>query len=433
LKGNAAAVALSPWRVAAAYFGAALDHRRPKQRPPDGDWRVWLLHPGRGWGKGYSASHWIRDRVASGQARQIALVGATVGHVRQLMIEAPNSGLLTVCPDATYQHARAEVTWHNGARAYICSAENADKPPLRGGNFDSAWADEMDSWGLVTTAQKAQSAWDNLGLSVRLGDARVVATSTPKPGRIVASLLIRARDHGDVRVTTGSTYENAANLSSEFIADLERRYKGTRLERQEIHGEVLEEVYGALWTPSSFRYRKIEREQLGRVVVGVDPSGGGDEIGIVAAGRIGAEEYAVLDDWSLHGSPAVWARRVVQLCEHWSADCIVAERNFGGDMVAATIRSASNTAPVRMVTASHGKHIRAEPIALLYEQGKVYHRRGEGSGKSGALMDLLEDQMRYMTARGYEGEGSPDRIDAAVWAMTELTKPGHRVVGVIMG
>lgn len=397
------------------------DTRRQKQIPPDGDWRVCLFHPGRGWGKGFAASHWIRDRIVSGEARQIALVGATSRHVRQLMIEEPDSGLLSVCPDARYYPSRAEVQWAGGAVGYICSAENADEPPLRGGNFDTVWADEVDSWGLQTTNDKAAKAWENLELSTRKGDARTVVTSTPKPGRVVASLLERARDHGDVVTVTGSTYENADNLSPQFIATIERRYKGTRLERQEIYGEVLDEVHGALWTPESFCYRKVEKDHLGRVVVGVDPSGGGNEIGIVAAGELGGD-YIVLDDWTTSGSPKVWADKAVALCRRWGADCIAAERNFGGDMVLSTIKNADDSAPVRLMNASRGKHVRAQPISLLYEQGRVWHRQENGNDGAPAL-DLLEDQLRHMTMTGYEGEESPDRADAAIWALTELVEP----------
>ncbi len=391
------------------------DKRRPSQHPPAGDWRIWLLHPGRGWGKGFTAAHWIRDRVRGGLARNIALVGSTNRHVRQLMIENPLSGIVAVSPEATYYPGRSEVEWPNGARAYICSAENADSPPLRGGNFDTAWSDEIDSWGLETSARKAVIAWENLALSVRMGDARMIVTSTPKPGRVVSQLIKRANDDGDVVVTTGSTYENT-ELSEQFIATLERRYQGTRLERQEIHGEVLEEIHGALWSPDSFAYEDIDPSQLSRVVVGVDPSGGGDEIGIAAAGQIASERWAILDDWTVIGSPDTWARRTVELADRWNADLVVAERNFGGDMVLSTLKNADPSLPVRMVTASRGKHIRAEPVALLYEQGKVVHRRN-------AKLDLAEEELKHMTTQGYVGDGSPNRADAIVWAMTELSKP----------
>lgn len=404
------------------------DLRRDSQKPPEGDWRVWLLHPGRRWGKGFAASRWIDDRVRKGTAQSIALVGSTNSHVRQLMIEHPESGLLAVSAGAVYLPGRAEVHWPNGAKAYICSAENADKPPLRGGGFDTSWADEVDSWGLDTTNRKASDAWENLNLSMSSGDSRMVVTSTPKPGRIVSGLLERAKKDEDVEITTGSTYENAANLSPEFIAAIERRYKGTRLERQEIYGEVLAEIYGALWTPESFKYRPVELDQLSRVLVGNDPSGGGDMIGIVAVGQLAGMEnsYIVLDDWTLHGSPATWARRTIELTEKWQADHIAAERNFGGAMVESTIRSADRNAPVRLVNASLGKGIRAEPISLIYEQGfdpegkptldsGVWHREGAG-------LDLLEYELMHITSKGYIGEGSPNRLDAMVWAATGLSK-----------
>lgn len=395
-----------------------IDTRRPKQRAPRGDWRVWLLHPGRRWGKGYAASRWVVDRVRSGAARSIALVGSTNRAVRQLMIEHPESGILAVSPEARWYPAKGEIHWPNGAIAYVCSAENSDKPPLRGGGFDTAWADEVDSWGTDTTNKKAREAWDNLALSMSGGDSRMVVTSTPKPGRIVAALIRRAKEDGDVVIVTGSTYENKANLSPQFIKDIKRRFEGTRLERREIYGEVPDDVVGALWGPESFRYRKVKRSELLRVVVGVDPSGGGDEIGIVAAGQLTAERFIILDDWTTIGSPAKWARRTAELVEKWGADLVAAEKNFGGDMVLSTLKAASLPMPVKLVNASRGKHVRAEPIALLYEQKKVQHRRG-----SDVALDLLEEEYRFMTTTGYEGDGSPNRADAAVWAMTEITKP----------
>ncbi len=391
------------------------DLRRDSQQPPEGDWRVWLLHPGRGWGKGFAAAHWIRDRVRSGEARQIALVGSTQAHVRDVMVTNQRSGILTVCPEARYEPSYARVVWPNGAIAKMFSAEKPDS--LRGPEHDTAWPDEADSWGLETSNRKAADAWDNMEKGLRLGDGRAVVTSTPKPGRIVASLLKRARDFGDVAVTTGSTYENAANLSPQFIATLERQYKGTNLERQEIYGEVLEAIYGALWETKYFKYRKVELAQLSRVLVGVDPSGGGDMIGISAMGKLADEEdsYVVLDDWTMHGTPKQWAERAVALTEKWLAEHMAAERNFGGDMVLSTIRNVDRDAPVKMVTASKGKAVRAQPISLLYEQGRVWHREG-------ARLDLLEDELTHMTHDGYIGEGSPNRLDAMVWAAFGLSK-----------
>jgi phage terminase large subunit-like protein len=399
-------------------IAAEIDNRRLKQIAPDSDWRIWLLHPGRRWGKGYAASRWIVDRVRSGHGRSIGLIGSTNTAVRQLMIEHPTSGILAVDPSARFLPGKGEVHWPNGAIAYVCSAANADKPPLRGGGFDTAWADECDSWGEETTTKKAKTAWGNLQLSMSAGDSRLTVTSTPKPGRIVAELLERARDDDDVAVTTGSTYENAANLSPQFIAGIERRYKGTQLEKREIFGIVPAAVADALWWPELFRHKKISRASLSRVAVGVDPSGGGDAIGIVAAGQLAPDRWVVLDDWTCMGSPAKWARRVAELAEKWTCDVVVAEKNFGGDMVLSTLKAAAADLPVRLVTASRGKGIRAEPISLLYEQKKVHHRRG-----GNVALDLLEEELRHMTPTGYEGEGSPNRADAAVWALTELSKP----------
>ncbi len=392
------------------------DNRRDKQRAPEGDWRVWLLHPGRGWGKGFAAAHWIRDRVRSGEARQIALIGSTQAHVRDVMVLNQRSGILTVCPEASYEPSYARVVWPNGAVAKMFSAEKPDS--LRGPEHDTAWPDEADSWGLETSNTKAAKAWDNMEKGLRLGDGRSVVTSTPKPGRIVAGLIKRAQEFNDVAITTGSTYENADNLSPQFIETLERQYKGTSLERQEIYGEVLAEIYGALWSADMFKYRDVTLEQLSRVIVGNDPSGGGDMIGICPVGELAdaKDEYIVLDDWTMHGSPKAWAERTVEAAEKWQADHIAAERNFGGDMVLSTIRNVDRNAAVKMVTASKGKAVRAQPISLLYEQGRVWHRKG-------ARLDLLEDELKHMTHDGYIGDGSPNRLDAMVWAAWGLTKP----------
>ncbi len=394
-----------------------LDNRRLEQIAPDGDWRVWLLHPGRRWGKGYTLSRWIVDGVRDGSGRSIALAGSTTTAVRQLMIEHPTSGILAVDPSARWLPGKGEIHWANGAKAFVCTAENADKPPLRGGGFDRGWADEVDSWGDDTTNKKANRAWENLTLSMSAGDSRLGVSSTPKAGRIVAELVQRAKDDGDVAITTGSTYDNAANLSAQYIEMLERRYKGTSLEAREIHGIIPAGIAGALWHPESFTNRKIKTAALLRVVIGVDPSGGADLIGIVAAGELAPELWVVLDDWSCAGSPAKWAGRVADLADKWAADLVVAESNFGGDMVLSTLKNAQSDLPVRLVNASRGKHVRAEPISLLYEQGKVLHRRGPD-----AAFEFVEEELRHMTATGYEGGGSPNRADALVWALTELSK-----------
>lgn len=409
----------NPFALAARIIDNLLpkvDLRRPSQHPPPGDWRVWLLHPGRGWGKGFTAAHWLRDRVYKHGAKSIALVGSSQGHARQVMVEQPESGILAICPEATYKRTAAEVHWPNGAVAYMCSAENADEPPLRGGNFDTAWADEVDSWGKETTSDKAELAWENLTLSVRKGDSRMIVTSTPKPGRVVSALLRRAKLGSDVVVTTGSTYENTA-LSPQFVESVEKLYRGTQIERQEIYGEVLDEIHGALWRLSSFQYREIEPEELARVVIGVDPSGGGDEIGIVAAGELAEveDEYAVLEDRSLLASPEEWADVVSNVYDRWGADLIVAEKNYGGDMVASTIRASGRNLPVKLVSATRGKSIRAEPISLLYDQDRVWHRRGEE-----VRLDILEGELMKFTRQRWEGKGSPNHADAAIWALTEL-------------
>ena len=260
--------------------------------------------------------------------------------------------------------------------------------------------DELAAW-------QYSDAWDQLMFGLRLGeDPRAIVTTTPRPTPLVRQIAKDERTH----ITRGSTFDNAANLAPSALQALRERYEGTRLGRQELYAEILDDVEGALWTRDLVQVVKTY-PQMQRVVVGVDPSGGGDEIGIIAAGKGVDGRFYVLEDATCILSPSGWARRVAETYRKYSADRIVAERNFGGDMVESTIRTADKNLPVRMVTASRGKVVRAEPIAALYEQGKVRHNMG---------LEQLEDQMMQFTLQGYVGEGSPDRVDALVWALSDL-------------
>jgi len=394
---------------------------RPTQLAPAGDWLYWLYIAGRGSGKTRAGAEWIRDQVRQGKGR-IHLIAPTAADARDVMVEG-ESGLLAVCysGDTTYkgvpigaplyEPSKRQLTWKNGAIAKLFSAEEPER--LRGPQCDGMWADELAAWN------RMQDTWDMAMFGLRLGDRpRAMVTTTPKPMPLVRELM---KDE-DAVITRGSTFENQANLAPSFLKKIRTKYEGTRLGRQELYAELLEDIPGALWTwgmIDSARMAPDEFPDMRRVVVAVDPSGtngdpesGSDDIGIVIAGEGIDGRFYVIEDATCNLSPDGWGRRAVERFQVYQADRIVAERNFGGAMVESVIRAHAPNVPVRMVSASRGKAVRAEPISALYEQGRVSHPDDECAA--------LEDQMLHMTISGYIGEGSPDRLDAAVWALSEL-------------
>ncbi len=391
---------------------SALDHdwrteARPEQLPPPGDWRVWLLLAGRGFGKTRAGAEWVRDQVKEGNAGRIALVAPTAADARDVMIEG-ESGILAVTPDRArplYEPSKRRITWPNGAVATAYSAEEPDR--LRGPQHDAAWCDELAVW-------RHDAAWDMLMFGLRLGrDPRCVVTTTPKPGRLLRSLM----QDPTVALTRGTTYDNRANLAPAFFASIVKRYEGTRLGRQELLAELLEDVPGALWSRDVIERGAIPvAPALARIVVAIDPAistgDDADETGIVVAG-VGEDGHGyVLDDLSGRHAPHEWARRAVAAYKGHQADRIVAETNNGGDLVESTLRVIDPNAAFRAVHASRGKAIRAEPVAALYEQGRVHHV---------GRLSALEDQMCEFTADKPRARGqSPDRVDALVWAITDL-------------
>ena len=399
-------------RLDAAQHGRMLDDwefwARPNQLPPPGDWRVWLLLAGRGFGKTRSGAEFVRARVESGLASRVALVGPTASDVRDVMIEG-ESGLLAISGEdwrPLYEPSKRRLTWPNGAVALAFSADEPER--LRGPQHDLAWCDELASW-------RYAAAWDNLLLGLRLGsDPRVVVTTTPKPNKLVRDVLASP---GTV-VTRGATFDNAANLAPAFLESVVRRYQGTRLGRQELEAELLEDLPGALWSRDAIEAARVTAApDLSRIVVAIDPAvssgAGADETGIVAAGLAHDGEVYVLDDLSGRLSPRAWALKAVAAYKKFAADRIVAEINNGGEMVEATLRSVQSDAPFRALRASRGKAVRAEPVAALYEQGRVHHVGG---------LPALEDQLCAFTSdfdRAASGT-SPDRLDALVWAVTDL-------------
>lgn len=388
-------------------------HARASQLPPADMRFIWLIMAGRGWGKTRTGSEFVRARVEAGLAGRIAFVAETKADARDVMVEDPKSGILAVSPPNNrplWESSKRRLTWPNGAVATIYSGDEPDQ--LRGPQHDLAWCDELAKF------KYADDAWSNLMFGLRIGDPHCLVTTTPRPIKKVRELV----KQDNVTVTSGHTHENLANLAPSFRQEVMARYEGTRLGRQELAAELLEDVEGALWEYGWIdQHRVKEAPELTRVVVGIDPSGsddeGASEQGIITAGVAPCackgngtvEQHAfVLRDASGHRTPDQWARVAIACYDEFSADRIVAESNFGGAMVEATIRGAGPGVPYRALTASRGKAIRAEPIAAFYEQGKVHH--------VGAF-PVLEDQL----CTWVPGEGrSPDRLDALVWTLTEL-------------
>jgi phage terminase large subunit-like protein len=391
---------------------------RPNQiMPPSmsvtGNRSTWLILAGRGFGKTRVGSQTVISEIEAGNAGRVALIAETAADARDVMVEG-DSGILACSPPwfrPTYEPSKRKLTWPNGAIAHTFNAVEPDQ--LRGPQFDFAWGDEIAKW------RYAQASFDNLQFSLRLGRRpRAIFTTTPRPIPLIMSMV---RDPS-VEVTKGRTLDNSDNLASSFLTKVERMYAGTRLGRQELDAEILDDVPGALWTRDMIDACQVSIRQLPtdllRIVVAVDPSGcagpddeRSDEIGIVVAGISRAGIVYVLEDCSGRYSPEGWGREVVAAYKRHRADKIVAERNFGGAMVESTIRTVDPTASYKEVVASRGKVRRAEPVAALYEQSKVKH--------VGALIDI-EDQLVMFSASGYVGPRSPDRADAAIWAITEL-------------
>jgi phage terminase large subunit-like protein len=400
----------------------ALEH----QVPPGGDWRTWVILGGRGAGKTRAGAEWVRGRVEGakpldpGTCRRLALVGETVEQVREVMIFG-ESGIMACSPPdrrPEWQATRKRLVWPNGAVAQVFSAH--DPEGLRGPQFDGAWVDELAKW------KKARDTWDMLQFGLRLGEApQVCVTTTPRNVGVLKDIL----GSESTVVTNAPTEANAANLAQGFLEEVRARYAGTRLGRQELDGVLTEAAEDALWTPAMLERARVgAAPELDRIVVAVDPPvtghAGSDACGIVVAGAVTQGPVQnwrafVLADESLDAAgPAAWARAAIRAMERWGADRLVAEVNQGGDLVEQVIRQVDPLVPFRKVHASRGKVLRAEPVAALYEQGRVHHLRGLGA---------LEDQMCAMTARGYEGRGSPDRVDALVWALTDLiVEPGAK-------
>ncbi|MCW2285693.1 putative phage terminase large subunit-like protein [Rhodoblastus acidophilus] len=379
----------------------------PHQIEPDGDWTIWLICAGRGAGKTRAGSEWILEQVSAGR-RRLGLIGPTSADVRDVMIEG-ESGILACAPDwnrPVYEPSKRRLTWPNGAIATTYSAEEGQR--LRGPQHDALWADELAAW------TDAQMTWDMAQFGLRLGARpRALVTTTPRPTKLLRDLI--AREGRDVVITRASTRDNAANLATSFLATVENQYGGTRLGRQELEGELLTDVPGALWSLAMIEEARVRREdvpEMRRIVVAIDPavtSGeDADETGIIVAG-LGVDGVGyVLEDRSGRYSPTEWAREAVAAYHKHRADRIVAETNQGGELVRATVEVVDANVAYKGVHASRGKYTRAEPVSALFEQRRV---------KIAGAFSKLEDQMTTFQPGASK---SPDRLDACVYALTEL-------------
>lgn len=396
---------------------------REQQLAPEGDWNTWFINAGRGFGKTRAGVEWVRGLVKAGYKR-IAAIAATNSDIERVMIHG-ESGFLARCwkGDKTdkgvelgapvWSPTKRTLTWANGAQVQFFSAEEPER--LRGPQFEAAWCDELAAWN------RDRDTWDMLQFCLRLGKhPQICVTTTPKPTKLVRDII----KSPTTIVTSGSTFDNSANLASTYLDAVKTQYEGTRLGRQELFAEVLDEASGALWNRALLEQCECDiddpvefAKSLARVVVSVDPAvtsnAESDMTGIIVAGiDLNGVSY-ILEDHTGRYTPEQWATKVVELYDKYSADRVVAERNQGGDMVRHTLHTVSDTLPIRLVHASRGKFARAEPVSALYERGKVKHNKG---------LDDLEDQLVQWEPLG--SIGSPDRLDALVWAITDLALKG---------
>ncbi|EJL21092.1 DNA-packaging protein [Novosphingobium sp. AP12] len=388
---------------------------RPSQVAPPGDWRVWLVMAGRGFGKTRCGAEWANAVAERNPYARIALIAANLNEARSVMVEG-ESGLLSVGAPwrkPSFEPSLRRLTWPNGAQAILYSAGEPES--LRGPQHSHAWCDEIAKWD--NSGERATSSWDNLLMGLRLGrDPRIVATTTPRSVPLIMR-LIAGHERGEVAVTRGSTFENSTNLPERFLEAMQQTYEGSLLGRQELDGELIADIEGALWTRALLELcRESAAPELTRVVVAVDPpaSSGGDACGIVVAGLAPDGTAHVLADASVEkAGPERWARAVAGAAEAWNAERVVAEANQGGEMVRTVLRAAQHSLPIKLVHASRGKVARAEPVAALYEAGRVRHA---------GCFPALEDELCGLIVGGaYQGPGrSPDRADALVWGLSEL-------------
>jgi phage terminase large subunit-like protein len=406
---------------------------RPEQLEPSGDeWNTWFINAGRGFGKSRAGVEWVREQIKNGK-RRIAAVAATNSDIERVMVKG-ESGFLNCCSPSDKTHkgkllgfpvwspTKRQLTWENGAYVQFFSAEEPER--LRGPQFEAAWCDELAAWN------KDIDTWDMLQFCMRLGKhPRICVTTTPRSTTLVRKIL---KDPRTV-VTTGSTFDNAANLATTYLQAVKDQYEGTRLGRQELYAEVLSENEGALWTGEMIDACQIKREDLpemSQIIVSVDPATSNnvesDSTGIIIAGLSYEEDINgvvyILEDHTFKGLPETWASKAVSLYHDWDANFIVYERNQGGDLIPTLFKSIDENIPLRGVFASNAKIARAEPVSLLYEKGRVKHVSNPASGDPSGLKEL-ETQMTTYEPMGKHK--SPDRYDSMVWAVTMLLLKGR--------
>lgn len=378
---------------------------RDEQRLPLGNWRYWLLMAGRGFGKTRTGAESVRDEVEEGRSKRICLVARTSGDVRDVMVEGESGILATADPEwrPEYIPSKRRLTWPNGA---IATTYTADKPDmLRGPQHDFVWADEIATYRYPDTM-------DQLKFGLRLGqNPRAIFTTTPRPVRIIRDLITDPH----CVVTSGSTYDNKANLPDVFLNAIIKKYEGTTLGQQEIYARLLDEMPGALWSRKLIDKNRVQDEpkDITRIVVAIDPSvtskDTSDEAGIIV-GCVGSDQHGyVLSDLSRRDSPDNWGRVAIEVYKSRQADRIIAEVNQGGDLVEGVLRTIDKNIAYLGIHASKGKRTRAEPIAALYEQGRIHHV---------GVLEELEDEMCSWVSTS--GDPSPNRMDALVYCMTEL-------------
>ena len=379
---------------------------RPSQMAPAGDWGVWLIMAGRGFGKTRAGAEWVTKMALEQPGCRIALVGATAHDAKSVMLEG-ESGLRGVARPGfapVHKATKKELHWPNGSIGCLFSAVEPDS--LRGPQFHYAWCDEIASW------PKAKASWDNLRLGMRLGERpRAVVTTTPRPMTLLKQFLADP----SVMVSRGSTYDNRANLPAAFLGDLHKSYGASAMGRQEVMGELLLDQQGALWSRDGLEAcREISTEEFCRVVIGVDPPAGPGGCGIVVVAQDARGVAHVLADASVSGViPDVWTDAVASAWHRFGADRVVVETNNGGAMVEKCLRAAGHRMPIKTVTATRGKSARAEPVSVLYSNGQVKH--------AGCFPEMEDEMCGLLAGGGYVGPGrSPDRADALVWALTEL-------------
>lgn len=403
----------TPERATVNLYTDWLKTARPKQIQPKNDHNIWLILAGRGWGKTRTGAQDIALYALRNSNTYCAVIAPTFGDLKRVCFGGP-SGLLSIIPKECYlkspdtkgySSSVLEIRLHNGSKIIGYAASEPER--LRGPQFHRAWADELAAW-------RYPEAFDQLMFGLRLGDnPQCVITTTPKPTKIIKDLILRE----DVQVTSGNTFENEANLADSALTMLKQRYEGTTLGRQELYAEVIEDMEGALWSNAMIEEARIhedEERDLKQIIVAIDPAvtanENSDETGIVVVGKDYNERYYVLEDVSGKYSPDKWGRVAIDCFYEWGADRIVAEVNNGGDLVERLLRGIDSNIPYRSVRATRGKLTRAEPVSALYEQKRVHHV---------GYFAELESQMCSYTG---ETRPSPDRLDALVWGITELSK-----------